>query len=281
MPVGDRPVAIVTGAGRPGGIGRAVARRLLAGGFNVVVSDLASGLPGRGDVEVAPPGDLGAAAGDLGGADAAGEVATVACDVRDEVEVDALVAATVERFGRVDCLVAGAGLAAGMRPVVELSLDDWRLNLDVMATGVFLTARAVARELLRTGRPGRIVVIASQAGKTGQALLGAYSAAKFAAIGLVQSLALELGPAGITVNAVCPGTIDTPLLGVKGGVYETYARSTGRTEDEYRARLARSIPTRRFGTAAEVAAAVAFLCSDDAAFVTGASLNVTGGQEVH
>jgi NAD(P)-dependent dehydrogenase (short-subunit alcohol dehydrogenase family) len=174
-----------------------------------------------------------------------------------------------------------AGLGIGLTPTVELTLADWQVNIDVMATGAFLVAREAARILLAQGEGGRIVTISSQAGKTGMPLLAAYCAAKFAVIGLTQSLALELGPAGITVNAVCPGTIDTPLLAVKGGVYERFSAQANRTPEEYRARVERQIPLRRLGEPDEVASAVEFLLSDRASFITGESLNVTGGQEMH
>jgi NAD(P)-dependent dehydrogenase (short-subunit alcohol dehydrogenase family) len=187
----------------------------------------------------------------------------------------------IERHGRVDVVVNCAGLAVGLVPVTELSLRDWQVNIDVMATGAFLVAREAARRMIEAQILGRIITISSQAGKTGQPLLAAYSAAKFAVIGLTQSLAGELGRHGITVNAVCPGTIDTPLLAVKGGVYEVFSRASGRSEEDYRARLMRHIPAGRFGTVDDIASAVSYLASEEASFVTGEALNVTGGQEVH
>jgi NAD(P)-dependent dehydrogenase (short-subunit alcohol dehydrogenase family) len=252
--------------------------RLLADGYRVVASDLGRALTTHPDYEVAPVTDLMDLQREISDATRFG---THPCDVTREEDVQKLFARVVELFGRVDVAVNCAGLGIGLTPAVELTLADWRVNIEVMATGAFLFAREAARHLLAQGTGGRIVTISSQAGKTGMPLLSAYSAAKFAVIGLTQSLAAELGPAGITVNAVCPGTIDTPLLAVKGGVFEAFSAAAGRTAEDYQARLARQIPMRRFGQPADVAAAVAYLVSPEASFVTGEALNVTGGQEVH
>ena len=207
-----------------------------------------------------------------------GEVAGCGCDVRSSADADALVAFAVEHFGRIDILVNNAGIAIGLAPIVELSDEDWQVNLDVMASGVFHCSRAAAREMIAQGDGGRIVTVASQAGKLGQPLLGAYCAAKFAAIGLTQVLAHELGPHGITVNAVCPGTVLTPLLDVPGGIFDVYPKLAGITREQYERKLLRTIPLRRFETPEDVAAAVGFLTSDAADYITGEALNVSGGQ---
>lgn len=274
---GSTKVAVVTGAGRRGSIGRAVVSALLAQGYRVVASDLGRPLTTHPDYEVAPTSDLD----DLAAQGSTEALLIRACDVTSEAEVEALFIAAREHFGRIDAVVNCAGLGIGLTPVADLTLRDWQVNIDVMATGAFLVAREAARVLLAQGEGGRIVTISSQAGKTGMPLLAAYCAAKFAVIGLTQSMAVELGPAGITVNAVCPGTIDTPLLSVKGGVEEAFSAAANRAPEEYRSRVARQIPLRRLGEPEEVAAVVSFLLSDAASFITGEAVNVTGGQEMH
>ncbi len=267
----ERKVALVTGAARRGGIGRAIAARLLRDGMAVVVSDLGRPMDTHPDYHSAQPSELEQAVAELS---ALGDVAARDCDVRDGAQVDALVEFAVERFGRLDVVVNNAGVAIGLAPVVELSEEDWRVNLDVMATGVFLCSRAAARRMIEQGEGGRIVTVASQAGKAGSPWLAAYCAA----IGFTQSLAHELGEHGITVNAVCPGTVLTPLLDVPGGIFDVYPRMAGITRDQYERKLLRSIPLGRFETPEDVAGAVGFLVSDDAAYITGEAVNVSGGQ---
>jgi NAD(P)-dependent dehydrogenase (short-subunit alcohol dehydrogenase family) len=269
-------VAVVTGAARKGGIGRAIAARLLGAGMRVVLSDLVRPMESHRRYAAAGPSELEEAVAEL--ARDGAEVSGTACDVRDTAQADALIDAAVERFGRVDVLVNNAGLAIGLAPVTELTDADWQVNLDVMAGGVFKCSRAAARRMIDQGDGGRIITVASQAGLVGQPWLAAYCAAKFAAIGFTQSLAHELGPHGITVNAVCPGTVMTPLLDVPGGLFETYPRLAGITREQYERRLVRTIPLGRFQTPEDVAAAVAFLASEDAAYITGEALNASGGQ---
>jgi NAD(P)-dependent dehydrogenase (short-subunit alcohol dehydrogenase family) len=265
----------VTGAARRGGIGRAIAARLVRDGLRVMVSDLEHPMQTHPDYASAKPTELGEAVEELG---RDGEVAGHGCDVRDTAQVEALLDATLERFGRVDVMVNNAGLAIGLSPVTELSDEDWQVNLDVMATGVFRCSRAAARRMVDQGEGGRIITVASQAGLVGQPWLAAYCAAKFAAIGFTQSLAHELGKHSITVNAVCPGTVMTPLLDVPGGIFDAYPKLAGITREQYERKVVRTIPLGRFETPDDVAAAVGFLASEDAAYITGAALNVSGGQ---
>lgn len=279
MTSAERPVVVVTGASRPGGIGLAIARRFAEGGYDVVVSDIGRPLASFPDYLVPPPDQLGEAAAllrDVG----PGRVLARPCDVTSADEVEALVADAVDAFGRIDVMVNNAGISLGLRPVTEVSDDEWQKNIDVMATGTFYGTRSAARRMVAAGR-GCIINMSSQAGKTGWPLLSAYSAAKFAIIGLTQSAARELGPHGVRVNAICPGTVDTPLLDLPGGPMEAYTSRSGLDRDEARRRQERLIPLRRFAQPDDVADMAWFLASDGASFVTGEAINVTGGEEVH
>ena len=268
-------VAVVTGAAREGGIGRAIAARLLRDGCRVMISDLGQPMESHPEYQASGGAELAQAVAAL---EPLGDVVSFPCDVRNAIQVEELLDRTVDVFGSIDVMVNNAGIAVGLAPVVEIADADWQVNLEVMATGVFLCSRGAARRMIDQGRGGRIITIASQAGKVGMARMGAYCAAKFAAVGLTQVMALELGEFNITVNAVCPGTVMTPLLGVKGGLFDTYTAMTGLSREEYEHRLKRTIPVRRFETPEDVAASVAFLASEDAAYITGEALNVNGGQ---
>lgn len=272
-------VAVVTGAGRREGIGAAVARDLLRRGATVVLSDLEAAMDTHPDYESSSSSELQQNVNEL--RDLGGDVAGIACDVRDAEQVQGLVDETVARFGQIDVLINNAGVAVGLDPVVELDERDWRLNLDVMCTGVFLCSRAAARHMIQAGQGGRIINMSSQAGKTGMPLLAAYCAAKFAVIGFTQSLAQELGTYGITVNAVCPGTVMTPMLEVSGGLFERYPEYLGIDRERYKRGLLRQIPLGRFADPNDIASVVAFLASDRADYITGEAVNVTGGQEMH
>lgn len=274
-----RLVVVITGASRVGGIGLAIGERFARDGHDVVLSDIGRDLESFPDYEVPPPDALDLAVDGLASV-GDGRVIGRRCDVTVAAEVDALVQHAVDEFGRVDVFVNNAGVSLGLKPTIEITDDEWARNIGVMATGTFYGTRAAGRHMTERGS-GCIVNISSQAGKTGWPLLSAYSAAKFAIIGLTQSAALELGPQGIRVNAVCPGTVDTPLLDIDGGPMDVFTQQSGATREEARRRQRRSIPLRRFATPADIADTVFFLASPAASFITGESINVTGGEEVH
>ena len=272
-------VAIITGASRPGGIGREIARTFARAGADVVVSDLERPLEGFPDYQLPDTSELQATADEL---TALGSRSTaVPCDVTVEADVVRLIDTTVEIHGRVDIMVNNAGVSLGLVPLAELTVAAWDRSLEVMARGAFLGTREAVRAMRAQGANGRIINMSSQAGKTGWPMLAAYSAAKFAVIGLTQSAALEVGPDGITVNAICPGTVDTPLLEIDGGPMDVFSRMRGITREEARERQRRAIPLRRFATPSDVAGTALFLASDAGSFITGEAINVTGGEEIH
>jgi meso-butanediol dehydrogenase/(S,S)-butanediol dehydrogenase/diacetyl reductase len=270
-------VALCTGSGRPGGLGEAILARLAREGCRVVVTDLGGRAGNLAAGNLASSADAERVAAGLRAAGA--EVLSLPLDVRDEAQVEAAVAATVAAFGRLDILVNNAGIGFLMEPLLETSAEHWRTVIDVNLTGAFLCTRHAARQMIRQGQGGRIVNVASQAAKSGHAHMAAYTASKHGMVGLTRTAALELGPHGITVNAVCPNHVTTGLGAAQN---DYFARLRGFPSVEaYLDDMRGRIPLRRTGLPADTAEAVAFLCSDAAAYVTGEALNGSGGIEMH
>jgi 3-hydroxybutyrate dehydrogenase len=243
-------VALVTGAGR--GIGAAVAARLAKAGHAVV-------LTARTRDEL-----------DRVAAGCAGETLVVPADLTDAGAVDAVFDAAEARFGRVDVLVANAG-AAVSAPLARITDTDWDRTLALNLTVPFRCVRRAVPPMVAAGW-GRVVVIGSIASKVGAPYLAAYAASKHGVLGLVRSAAAELARTGVTVNAVCPAYVDTPMT---DGAVATITARTGRSPDEARSVLAGAQPIGRLITVDEVATAVMF-CVDTPA-VTGQGINVDGG----
>lgn len=254
-------VAIVTGGAQ--GLGAAIVARLAAEGAHVVVADM-----------------------NIAGAQAtADEVAHVtgrrtwalAVDVTDESQVAALIDQTHETFGRLDIVVANAGIVmAGA--IEDFDVERWRKVVDVNLTGYFLCAKHAAR-VMKPQQRGSIIQINSKSGKKGSFKNGAYAASKFGGIGLTQSIALELAEFGVRVNAVCPGNLlDSPLW--QESLYSQYAARLGISEAEVRQRYVDQVPMKRGCTYQDVTNVVVFLASDQSSYMTGQAINVTGGQEM-
>jgi meso-butanediol dehydrogenase/(S,S)-butanediol dehydrogenase/diacetyl reductase len=269
-------VAICTGAGRRNGLGFAILERLAREGCNVVVSDLGSPDRFLGADNIGATDEMQAVTAELAGLGV--EAIAVPCDVRREADVENLMNTTMQRFGRIDILVNNAGVGYMLKPFTENTLEEWQLVLDVNLTGPFLCSKHVVKHMVASGRGGRIINIASQAAKSGFPHLAGYVSTKHGLVGFTRSIAVELGGTGITVNAVCPNHVTTGL-GAKQNAY--YAALRGQTLDEFMAAMRGRIPLGRPGYPSDTAAAVAFLASDDAQYITGEAMNVSGGEEMH
>jgi NAD(P)-dependent dehydrogenase (short-subunit alcohol dehydrogenase family) len=270
-------VAIVTGAGRPLGIGRSIALRLAQEGADVVVSDLCNRpkqLP-----EYCPVADWEQLENVAEEVHALGRRAlAVKADVAQSHDVEAMIAKAMESFGRIDILVSNASVEiAG--PVLEYPEAAWDVVMAVNTKGCFLCSKSAASQMIGQGQGGKIIIIAAQEAKTGMPYLAAYAASKFALIGFTQALAQELAPHRINVNAVCPGTIDNDL-GTERFARE--AEAAGVSVEEAKAGIVQArIPLGRVGNAEDVAKVVAWLASPESDYMTGQAINVTGGQEAH
>jgi len=262
-PLHDR-IAIVTGGAQ--GLGEAICHRLAREGAHIVVADINLEQAERVAAEIVAQTDRRAIA--------------VKADVTDEAQVEALVNRTVETFGRLDIMVANAGILIA-EAIDEFPADQWRRVLDVDLFGYFLCAKHAAR-VMKAQRSGVIIQINSKSGKRGSYKNSAYAAAKFGGIGLTQSIALELAEYGVRANAVCPGNLlDSPLW-TQGpnSLFKQYARKWGISEEEVRQKYIDQVPLKRGCTYDDVCNIVVFLASDQASYMTGQAINVTGGQEM-
>jgi NAD(P)-dependent dehydrogenase (short-subunit alcohol dehydrogenase family) len=273
-------VALVTGCGGERGLGRGIARRLAAGGADLVLTDIApKGTQLLASKPIGTWGGLPAVAAEI---QALGRRAIVGLlDIRSAHQIDDVIAEVLAAFGRIDILVNNAAAPPGADrvPVVDLPEEAWDTVLDTNLKGTFLVSKAVARTMLQRNLHGRIVSIASDRAKVGTTNLAAYCSSKFGLVGFTQCLAMELAPAGITVNAVCPGGVDSERLDYLGrredGTYDAEAHAA-----EIRRRAALN-PLGRLTTPEDVAEVVAFLASDGAEYLTGQAINVTGGSLMH
>jgi len=261
-------VALVTGAGQ--GLGEALVHRLAREGANVVVADILDDKAEAVARAIEQQHGVRAIA--------------VHADVTDTAQCEAMVDRTVAEFGRLDVCVSNAGILMS-GAITEFDPARWRKVIEVNLVGYFNVARAAARVMIARFRDGAaaggtIVQINSKSGKKGSGKNSAYAASKFGGIGLTQSLALELAEYNIRVNAICPGNLlDSPLW--VDSLYEQYAKRWGISVEEVRQKYLSQVPLGRGCVYEDVANVLAFIASDDASYMTGQAINVTGGQEMH
>jgi NAD(P)-dependent dehydrogenase (short-subunit alcohol dehydrogenase family) len=248
-------VAIVTGAGR--GIGRAIALALAKEGASIVVADKE---PGHETVKMIR---------ELGRSGLYVEV-----DVRDAASVEHMVSQTVKEFGKIDALVNNAGLFFFAR-VEDMTEEQWDLTFDVNLKGMFLCCKAVAREMVSRKIPGKIVNVSSSAGLAGHVGYSAYCASKRGALAFTESLAKELGPSGVNVNAICPGDTETDMLTDE---IKKVAEQKAVSEDRVKQEKLQNIPLGRFATPNDIANVVVFLVSEESRHVSGEFIKITGGK---
>ena len=278
----DGKVALITGAGGMKGIGRATALKLASQGADLVLSDV------KRAPENLPPQEVASRWHSIDSV--AQEVEALGrrchriwCDLTMSAQIQAMAIEAAERFGHIDILVNNARAIIGRDrvPVTQLAEDVWHQFLAINTTAVFLVTKFVAPYMIERGG-GRIINIASDASKRARANTAAYSTSKFAVLGLTQASAMDLAPYRITVNAVCPGTVNTDRLNYWE---QAQARAQGVAPEEFRKQIvassAKATPLGRVAESEDVANLVAFLASDDASFITGQAYNVNGGTLFH
>jgi NAD(P)-dependent dehydrogenase (short-subunit alcohol dehydrogenase family) len=275
-------VAIVTGAGREGGLGAAIAFRLADEGAQVIVHDIGDRIdPKMSNSELGGRDELQSIVDSIQAA--GGEASAYSADVTVESEVQALVQFAVKRYGQMDILINNAGVGFLFAPLLEMTQERWDTTLNVNLRGSFFAlkhaaAQMAAQEVTPNWGRGRIVSVASRAAKSGSALTSAYTASKHGLIGLTRSAAIELGPQRINVNAVCPNHVTT---GLGAWQNEYMAKKKGLSVPDYLEAMRGRIPLGRVGEVEDTAKACAFLCSGEANYITGEAMNVSGGEEYH
>lgn len=253
--------AVVTGAAR--GLGEAIAERLATEGCDCALWDIAPAVRQTAERVAGKTGR---------------DCFGVVCDITKEDDVVRAFSEVRSRLGRLDVIVCNAGVVKAY-DITEFPVDEWRWVIDVNLVGYMICAKHAALWMVERGEGGSIIQINSKSGKKGSFRNSAYAASKFGGIGLTQSIALDLAPHKIRVNAVCPGNLlDSPLW--VESLYEQYARKWGITVEEVRAKYESQVPLGRGCSYDDVTNVVVFLASDESDYMTGQAINVTGGQEM-
>ena len=276
-------VVLITGAGGMKGIGRAAALKLASLGADLVLSDV------QRKPENLPPQEVKAGWRSIDSVaeevEALGRRAVkIWCDLTKTAEIESMVRQAVDTYGHIDILVNNARAIIGRDrvPVTELEESVWRQFFEINTTAAFLVTKYVGQVMIKQGGGGRIINLGSDASKRAKPMTAAYTSSKFALVGLTQASALDLAPYQITVNAVCPGTVNTDRLNYWE---QAQAREKGMEPEAFRSQIvanaSKATPLGRVAESEDVANLIAFLASDEASFITGQAYNVNGGALFH
>jgi len=270
-------VVVITGAGRPKGLGEAMAKRLAEEGCKVIITDI-----GQAVGEHMPESAIGTSSemqtivDDI--KNAGGEASYFVCNVLHAEEVQAAAQFAVDTYGKLDIWVNNAGIGYLMKPILDMSIDEWDSVLNVNLRGTFLGIKFAAAQMVKQGNGGKIINIGSQASKSAFAHASAYTTSKHGMNGITRVAAQELGQYKINVNQICPNHITT---GLGAWQNEHFSEVTGKGHEQYMKDMRERIPMGRPGLQEDIAKACAFLCSDQAIYITGECMNVSGGEEYH
>lgn len=264
-------VALITGSGRKNGIGAVCAGRLAKEGAAVVVTDIDTAFSDFPNYKVGAKEELLTVAENI--KNSGGKALPLFADITNPEAVENLVGEAIKEFGKIDILVNNAGGSPGPAPLTQFTLEAWEKTLAINLTGTFLCCREAVPSMIGSGG-GKIINISSRAANNGALWMHAYSAAKAGMLGLTKSMALELAPFNICVNALCPGDIQTEL---KQWGLEMEAGVKGTTVEALKEQIAAATPLGRLGTPEDVAALVAFFASPDSDYLTGEIVSISGG----
>lgn len=255
-------VVLVTGGAQ--GLGEAISKSFAEEGATVVISDINA--------------DGAKIAAEKIAAEYNVKTCGIKMNVTDEEEVAAAMDNIVKKYGSLDVLVSNAGILKSTE-ITDFDLKDWRLVIEVNLIGYMVCAKHACR-IMKKQKSGCIVQVNSKSGKKGSFKNSAYAASKFGGIGLTQSIALEMAPDGVRVNSVCPGNLLDGTLW-KDSLFKQYSKNQNMTEDDIRAKYLAQVPLKRACLYKDVTNVIKFLASNDASYMTGQAINVTGGQEMH
>lgn len=270
-------VAVITGAGRRLGLGEAMAKRLAQEGCKVIITDIGAA---QGDhmpsSAIGTHSEMQTIVDEINSA--GGTASSYVCNVLEAEQVQAAAQYAVDTYGSLDIWINNAGIGYLMKPILEMDVSEWDAVLNVNLRGAFYGVKFAAEQMVKQGKGGKIINIGSQASKSAFAHASAYTTSKHGMNGLTRVAALELGAHHINVNQICPNHVTTGL-----GAWQNahFSAVTGKGHEHYMQEMKERIPLGRPGLQDDIAKACAFLCSEQASYITGETMNVSGGEEYH